>query len=72
MLSPAQLLPGEIGVRLDSLALGVGQGRRAEDLPARFEAFVITADPVGVNRVFVEQALIRKSNLPRRRRCRDA
>src|SRR5271168_5385466 len=57
MLSPAQLLPGEIGVRLDPLAVGVRQCRCAEDLPARFQAFVVTADPVGINGVFVEQAV---------------
>jgi hypothetical protein len=50
-------LAGEIGVRLDPLALGVRQIRCAEDLPARLQAFVITADPVGVDGVFVEQTV---------------
>jgi hypothetical protein len=54
----AQLLPGGIGVRLDSLALGVRQGRCAEDLPARLEALVLTADPVGIDGVFVEQTVL--------------
>jgi hypothetical protein len=50
-------LAGELGVRLDSLALGVRQGRCAEDLPARFDALVITADPVGVDGVFVDKTV---------------
>ena len=54
---PAQLLPGGLGVRLNSVALGVRQGRCAEDLPAGFEALVVTADRVGVDGVFFEQTV---------------
>ena len=58
MLWPVQLLPGEIGVRLDPLAIGVRQCRVAEYPPARLQAFLVTADPVGIDGVFLEQAVL--------------